>query len=199
MMDGDDTIPNRSDSSDINARIAQRVRALRAQRRLSLEELAARSKVSRSMISLIERGESSPTAAVLDRIASGLQVALPALFDVPPKDAPGPISRSADRSTWRDPQSGYVRRAISPAQYASALRMVEIILPARARITYENGPQLALHQQVWVQQGRVDVSVGNEVYRLAEDDCLAMQLDEPTAFRNPGRRAARYLVVIAPA
>jgi hypothetical protein len=36
------------------------------------------------------------------------------------------------------------------------------------------------------------------VYRLTEDDCLAMQLHEPTAFRNPGRRTARYIVVIAP-
>jgi hypothetical protein len=35
------------------------------------------------------------------------------------------------------------------------------------------------------------------VYQLQEDDCLAMQLNEPNAFRNPTRRAARYLVVLA--
>jgi hypothetical protein len=34
-------------------------------------------------------------------------------------------------------------------------------------------------------------------HRLSEDDCLAMQLDEPTAFRNRTRKPARYLVVIA--
>ncbi|HUL05742.1 MAG TPA: helix-turn-helix transcriptional regulator, partial [Candidatus Acidoferrum sp.] len=54
----------------INARIAGRVRALRADRGLSLDALAAKSAVSRSMISLVERGESSPTAVVLEKIAT---------------------------------------------------------------------------------------------------------------------------------
>jgi transcriptional regulator with XRE-family HTH domain len=48
--------------SDLNQRIAERVRELRSMRGLSLDAVASRSGVSRSMISLIERGESSPTA-----------------------------------------------------------------------------------------------------------------------------------------
>jgi transcriptional regulator with XRE-family HTH domain len=183
--------------SDVNTRIAANVRALRGLRGLSLEALAARCGVSRSMLSLIERGESSPTASLLDRVAVGLGVALASLFDSP-HGSSGPLSRRSDRRPWRDPQSGYVRRNISPPGHASALRIVEVLLPARAHVAYENGPELALQQQIWVQLGRVDVTVGSEVYRLSEDDCLAMQLDEPTAFRNPGRRAARYIVVIAP-
>jgi transcriptional regulator with XRE-family HTH domain len=183
--------------SDVNARIAVRVRELRGLRGLSLEALAARCSVSRSMLSLIERGESSPTASVLDKVATGLGVPLAALFDIPQQSSV-PLSRRADRSSWRDPQSGYVRRNISPPDHTSALRIIEVLLPARAHVAYENGPGLALHQQIWVQQGRLDVTVGSEVYRLSEDDCLAMQLDEPTAFRNPARSIARYIVVIAP-
>src|SRR5438477_215569 len=61
-------------SRDINGRIARRVRALRAELGMTLDALAAKSEVSRSMISLVERGESSPTAAVLEKIASGLGV-----------------------------------------------------------------------------------------------------------------------------
>ena len=42
------------------------------------------------------------------------------------------------------------------------------------------------------------ISLGTRVtYRLAEDDCLAMRLNEPTAFRNRTRKPARYLVIIA--
>jgi len=54
--------------------VAQRVRELRATQGLSLEALADRSGVSRSMISVIERGESSPTAVVLAKLAAGLSV-----------------------------------------------------------------------------------------------------------------------------
>ena len=70
-------------TSDLHQRIAGRVRGLRAARRLSLDALAAKSGVSRSMISLVERGESSPTAVVLEKLAAGLGATLSSLFDAP--------------------------------------------------------------------------------------------------------------------
>jgi len=181
----------------INARIAGRVRALRADRGLSLDALAAKSAVSRSMISLVERGESSPTAVVLEKIATGLGVALAALFD--DAGAPrNPLSRRADRTPWRDPQSGYIRRNISPPNFPSPIQIVEVVLPAGARVAYETGARdPRIHQQIWVQQGSIEVTVGRVTHRLQEDDCFAMQIDAPTTFRNRTRKPARYLVVIA--
>src|SRR5207302_9558842 len=65
--------------SDLDRRIAGRVRDLRASRGLTLEGLTERSGVSRSMISLIARGESSATAVLLERLATGLSVPLASL------------------------------------------------------------------------------------------------------------------------
>src|SRR5262247_4899846 len=90
----------REPPSDLNARIAERVRELRAARGLSLDALAGKSGVSRSMISLVERGESSPTAVVLEKLAAGLGVTLASLFDAPadPAKSPrGPIARRPDQ------------------------------------------------------------------------------------------------------
>jgi transcriptional regulator with XRE-family HTH domain len=182
---------------DINARIAARVRGLRAERGLSLDALAAKCDVSRSMLSLIERGESSPTAVVLEKVATGLGVPLATLFE-DSSAAASPIARRADRRSWRDPQSGYVRRNISPSNFAAPLQIVEVMLPAGARVAYETGVREAsIHQQVWVREGNIEVTVGDTTHVLAEDDCLAMQLDAPTAFRNRTRKPARYVVVIA--
>src|SRR5262252_5401259 len=100
-------------SPDINTRIAKRVHALRMDLGMSLEALSVRCDVSRSMLSLIERGESSPTAVVLEKIATGLGVPLAALFDDLRAPA-SPVSRRHDRFSWQDPQSGYTRRNISP-------------------------------------------------------------------------------------
>ena len=181
---------------DINARIAGRVRALRTDLRMTLDALAEKCHVSRSMISLVERGESSPTAVVLDKIATGLGVPLATLFD-DASAAASPVSRSQDRTPWRDPQSGYVRRNISPANFPSPMQIVEVVLPAGARVAYENGArEVGIHQQVWVQEGSIEVTLGSVTYRLAEDDCLGMQLTAPTAYRNRTRKPARYLVVI---
>jgi transcriptional regulator with XRE-family HTH domain len=181
----------------INARIAGRVRALRADLGMSLDALAAKCDVSRSMISLVERGESSPTAVVLEKIAAGLGVPLATLFDDASAPA-SPVSRRGDRTPWRDPQSGYVRRNISPPSVPSPLQIVEVVLPAGARVAYETGARdVTVHQQIWVLEGAIEVTLGSVTYRLSEDDCLAMQLDEPTAFRNRTRKPARYTVIIA--
>jgi transcriptional regulator with XRE-family HTH domain len=186
---------------DINSRIAERVRSLRAERSLSLEALATRCDVSRSMLSLIERGESSPTAVVLETIATGLGITLDSLFD-DTSAAPDPVARGAGRATWKDPQSGYLRRNISPA-FPSPIRIVEVEFPAGAKVAYESGTRAAANgaravaQQIWVLDGAIEITVGKTVHKLAKDDCLAMELDAPVTFRNRTRRTAHYVVVLA--
>lgn len=182
---------------DLNRRIAARVRQLRAARDLSLEALADRSGVSRSMISLVERGETSATAVVLEKLAAGLDVTLAALFE-PEASRAAPLVRRADQAVWRDPESGYLRRNVSPSGALTPIQIVEVAFPAGAHVAYETGSRTPpAHQQVWVLDGQIEVTVGDERHELHEGDCLAFVLDRPTAFRNRTRKTARYAVVIA--
>ena len=191
------TSPPAAGAPDINQRIAARVRELRSARRVSLEALAQDSGVSRSMISLIERGESSATAVVLEKLAASLGVSLAGLFEAPQVQA-SPLARRKAQPQWRDPASGYLRRNLSPPGVIAPLQLVEVEFPAGARVAYETGVrEQPLHEQVWMLEGRIELHVGDERYRLEAGDCLAMQLDLPTAFYNPGRKPARYLVAIA--
>jgi transcriptional regulator with XRE-family HTH domain len=189
----------KDDASDLNQRIARRVRELRAERRFSLDGLASKASVSRSMISLIERGESSPTAVVLDKLAAGLGVPLASLFDGPTgggKDAGGPVSRREEQVEWEDPASGYRRRNVSPPGVPQPMQIVEVSFPAGRRVSFENAArEIRISQQVWMLEGAMEVTAGKECYRLRAGDCLAMQLDGPTMFYNSTRRAARYAVV----
>lgn len=181
---------------DINARIAARVSSLRKERNLSLDALAARCDVSRSMISLIERGQSSATAVVLEKLAAGLGVPLAGLFeDV--SIATSPVVRRQDQAEWRDPQSGYVRRNVSPPQSVSPIQIVDVSFPPGARVAYETAARdERIYHQVWILEGKMDVTVGNETHSLDTGDCLAFQLDRPTAFHNPHAVAARYAAVM---
>jgi transcriptional regulator with XRE-family HTH domain len=196
MMDTE-SIMKEAAAADLNQRIAERVSGLRASRGLSLEALATKSGVSRSMISLIERGESSPTAVVLERLATGLGVAMASLFDTPRAQS-SPLARAKEQPPWRDPQSGYVRRNVSPSGAGSPIQIVEVHFPAGSRVAYETGPrQPRVHQQIWVQEGSIDVTVGDERHRLHAGDCLALVLDQPLLYHNPTRKPARYAVVLA--
>jgi transcriptional regulator with XRE-family HTH domain len=184
--------------TDLNARIAERIRDLRAGQNLSLDALAGKSGVSRSMISLIERGESSPTAVVLDKIASGLGVTLGTLFEAPAAAHRGPVARRDEQPQWQDPASGYLRRNLSPPGVPQPMQIAEVRFPPGARVAFETGPRdVRVYQQIWVLEGSIDVTLGVERHRLREGDCLAMQLDRPTMFHNPKKKWARYAVVIA--
>jgi transcriptional regulator with XRE-family HTH domain len=187
--------------SDVNQRIAGRVGELRAAHGLSLDTLASKSGVSRSMISLIERGESSPTAVVLEKLAAGLGVTLASLFDTPAAAAQppsGPVARRDDQPQWQDPASGYLRRNVSPPGVPQPMQIVDVHFPPGGRVSFETAARdMRVQQQVWVLEGAIDITLGAECHRLREGDCLAMQLDRSTMFHNPTRKPARYAVVIA--
>lgn len=184
---------------DINSRIAQRVRELRVAQSLSLEALAERSGVSRSNISLIERGQSSPTATVLDKLTAALGVTVASVFEdsKAPADQPLPVARVAEQPVWTDPASGYTRRNVSPA-LRSPIQLVDVIFPAGQRVAYDTGArEVEIHQQVWMIDGVMEMTVGDAHWRLETGDCLAMRLDRPIVYQNPTRKPARYLVALA--
>jgi len=182
--------------SDINQRLADRITSLRAERGLSLDALAKKCDVSRSMISLIERCETSPTAVVLDKLAFGLGVTLASLFEAPRPDA-SPLVRWAEQLEWTDPQSGYTRRSISPPHFRSALQIVQIDFPAGATVSYDAGlREVGIHQQVWVLEGCMEIIIDGKHHDLQVGDCLAMQENHRIVFQNTSKRPARYVVVV---
>ena len=183
--------------NDINDRIARRIHGLRKSSGLSLQALSAKCDVSRAAISLIERGESNPTAVILEKIANGLGVTLASLFD-DVGDDPDPVSTEQDRQIWQDPATGYKRCNISPVNFPSPIQIVEVELPAEATVAYDTHNASAnIHEQIWVREGALEVAHDEDVFQLNTGDCLAFKLDKPTRFSNKTRTPCRYLVVIA--
>lgn len=188
-----------TDAVSLDTRIAERVRQLRSAAGLSLEALAGRCGVSRSMISLIERGETSPTAVVLEKLAAGLGVTLASLFDAPAQSAAEalPLSRREAQREWQDPDSGYRRRNVSPPDVLQPVQIVDVAFPPGARVAFDIGMRdIHVSQQVWVLEGAMQITVGDVKHALHTGDCLFMTLDRPIVFHNPTRDAARYAVIL---
>jgi transcriptional regulator with XRE-family HTH domain len=181
--------------TEIDRLLGQRLKTARQRHGLTLDALARRSGVSRAMISRVERGESSPTAALLVRLGSGLGLSLSALLE----DAgSGPLVRRDAQPVWRDPASGYLRRNVSPRGTGSGFEIVEVELPAGAEVRLDSAAGAPmLDQQIWVLQGRLDLSVEGVRHELAEGDCLQMYLRGPIIYRNPGTTPVRYAVILA--
>ena len=192
--------------------LAIRLKSARRARGLTLDRLADISGVSRAAFSKIERGDASPTAALLGRIAAGLETSVASLFADAPESHPSagrapeggppgggtPLTRAADQPAWTDPQSGYLRRNVSPPAAKGAAEIVDVRFPPGERVVFDNA--LGWHgvaQQVWVLAGEIAMTVGEETTRLGPGDCLFMRLDRPIVFHNPGETPARYAVVLS--
>jgi len=183
---------------NVDTLIAKRVRNLRKTRGHSMDTLAELSGVSRSMISLIEREETSPTAAVLNKLADALGVTLASLFSDESRSSPDlPLARHSEQQVWKDPASGYVRRHVSPSGYASPIELVEVMFPPGKSVAFENAMHnVVTYQQVWVLEGEMEITSEEKTWHLQTGDCLAMELGQHIVFRNPGRSQARYVVAL---
>jgi transcriptional regulator with XRE-family HTH domain len=182
----------------VDSEIGARIKMLRVGRGFTLDDLAERSGVSRAMISRIERGESSATAQLLNRLCVGLGITLSSLFARAESETSSPLSRSADQATWRDPDSGYVRRRISPASADGVLDLVDVVLPPGARVPLDTRNLRGADQLVYVLEGELDMILGEETTKLSSGDCLHMRFETTITFRNPGDRPVHYLVALAP-
>jgi transcriptional regulator with XRE-family HTH domain len=184
------------DDSGIEDRIAQRLRERREWLKLSLEDLAQRSGVSRAMISKVERRESSPTAALLGRLCNGLGITLSSLM-ASAEEGPAPLLRAGDQPQWRDPATGLRRVAVSPPNTGSTVEIVRIELPRGATVAYEAQRHLDYTQHLLVLEGALGVTLGERALTLAAGDCLFMRTDQKVRFANEGARACRYLVIMS--
>jgi transcriptional regulator with XRE-family HTH domain len=178
---------------EIDELIADRLRLLRASRGWTLERLAEASGVSRGMVSKIERREASATAALLSKLANALDVPLSELLDRP--RVPGAVSRKAERPRWQDPATGFVREIVSPPLTGSAVEIVEIDLPAGARVDYHLEAPASYRQHVLVLAGTLRIHQGEPV-ELHGGDAAFMDPSGHFAFENPQGRPCRYLIVM---
>lgn len=189
------------EDGNTGARLAGRIRELRQHQGLSLDALAEKSGVSRSMLSLIERGETSPTAVVLEKVAVGLGVVFASLFDPPAaaaSTATGVVRRRADQAEWHDPASGYFRRNLSPPGTDQPLQLVEVVFPPGGRVIFESSErEKHVFQQIWLLEGEMEIGAAGVTHRLRAGDCLARLQQPNTVFHNPGSMPARYLVALA--
>lgn len=181
--------------SDIERRIAQRLGRLRAERGWSLDALAERTGISRATLSRLERGELSPTAAMLGKLCTTYGWTLSRLM-AEAETRPPTLVPASEQSEWTDPESGYRRRVVSPPAAGLRGELVEVRMPAGATVSFDASPVPRLEHHLWMLEGSIALEVEGTLFRLRPGDSLRYVLAGPTRFQNAGRREARYVVAI---
>jgi transcriptional regulator with XRE-family HTH domain len=160
-------------AGEVDQHIAQRLKILRSQGGLTLQDLASRSGVSRAMISKIERAEASATAALLHKLCTALDTSLSALL-VPAPNQSNPFMRRAHRMRWQDPATGLVREIVTPRVTASKVEVVEVTLPPKTVVQFLNS---SAHSPLPGTSGQM--SGGYSQYIVAQTDGLRVTQSNP--------------------
>jgi len=184
-------------ATDIPA-LGARVRALREAEGLSLRDLSERSGVSAPMLSQVERGETSPTVAVAERIAAGLQLRLSQLLRLDEGGAVA-IVRAAERRKGGGTK-GHAYELLTPPLPGQRAEVSRHELAQGARTGGAGDPPMhepGSRETAVVEQGALVLVCDGDRHELAEGDCVTFDADLPHHFENPGPGPAALLAVVS--
>lgn len=183
---------------DLGKRIAERLKQERKERSLSLEGLAKLSGVSRSMLSQIERGSSSPTVSTLWNLTRALDIDLAHFLDG--KTEGGGVRdvvRANRMPTIENAAEGWLLKILSPPHYAGECELYEVTFtPGGALKSEPHGDGCEEH--VTVLEGALSVTSGETTTELGAGDTACYQADRAHALQAAGEGARAILMVRNP-
>jgi transcriptional regulator with XRE-family HTH domain len=184
-----------AEAVDGEARVGERLRALRAEMRISIRALAERSHLNVNTLSLIENGRTSPSVSTLQQIAQALQVPISAFFEDGHGDRKVIFQKRGQR-----PRTAFAHGRIEDLGAGMARFGVEPLI-----ITLEpnadSGKTPIVHtgrEFVYCLEGQISYGVDDQVFLLEPGDSLLFEAYLPHHWRNPVDASSRMLLVLCP-
>jgi transcriptional regulator with XRE-family HTH domain len=177
--------------------VGRRIKALREAMGFSLRDLAERSGVSAPMLSQVERGETSPTLAVAEKIAAGLELTLSQLLRLDEGEHVA-ISRAGERRRFE--RGGHRFEELTPPLPGQRADVSLHTLKAGATTGGPDDPPMhepGSRETAVVLTGVLALTVDGTRHELHAGDSVTFDADLPHHFENDGEEQARFLAVIA--
>ena len=176
------------------ARLGERIRTERLQRRLSLQALEARTGVSRSMLSEVERGGKAPTVLVLDRIATGLDTSIARLLGQE-RQARVIVLRRSEQDAAMDP-TGWERRILSPVLPGVEFELMRTTIPPGVDAGDFAPHAPGSREYLAMERGTLRLTIDGTPHTLSAGDSIYYAGDCWHGFANPGRVTCSYYLAM---
>lgn len=177
--------------------LGERLAYFRKFRALSLEQAATRAEITKSYLSKLERGLSSPTIATLLKLAKALSVNSEQLIGDSTQNTDVMVEKAKDRVPFNRSfeREGYIYEAIASHRIDKAM-MPFIMYPpskvdARKDLASHAGEELIL-----LISGKMEVIFPDRIVKLSAGDSIYFNATKPHRSRSTGKTPAKALVVI---
>ena len=184
---------------EVNApQIGPVIQRQRKSRNLTLEQLAAISGVSKSMLSQIERGQANPTFAVLWSLTRALRIEFSDLVEggsVPAEDKSVQVVTAANTPEITNSDGSCRLRILSPPQLAGELEWYEVeIAPSGSLDSAPHAPGAFEHFTALT--SGFEVTSGTSTQTLRAGETARYPADVPHRIANTSRKSAKGLMVV---
>ncbi|MGI6212653.1 MAG: helix-turn-helix domain-containing protein [Anaerovoracaceae bacterium] len=167
------------------ARIGETLRRIRKDMKISLDQAAQLTGVSKAMLGQIERGESNPTISTLWKISAGLKVSMSTF--VSSTDSRRDLI-SLDEITPVEEEDGKMLLFnIFPFDPISGFDYLEIRLAPGCRHVSE-GHANVMNEYLMVRSGELSLTVNEEVFRLGPGQAISFPGNSYHVYMNPGEK-----------
>ena len=174
--------------------LGQRIRTAREQKKLTLDELALKTGLTKSFLSQVERSKSNPSLSSIRLIVQELNIPLVSLFENPTKNLSGVVVRKNKRKNFQLPDSTLNFELLSP-DLKRQMEIIRVIAPPDGRSEY-----MAHEGEEWgyVVKGRIRLTVGNEEFELEEGDTAYYSSEIPHGWVNETDDEVELIWAITP-
>ncbi|MEU8202887.1 XRE family transcriptional regulator [Streptosporangium sp. NPDC049046] len=181
------------DPETITAAVANNVRAQRAHRQMTLDELAARSGVSRGMLVQVEQGRTNPSISTLTRIADALGVTVARMVEVSDTPVVRVVS-GADVVTFPHGVSSTARLLVG----TDAPAILELWDWRLAPGDHHDGDAHppGTREMLTVLEGRLTLSVYGKSHIAETGDAVVFSADRPHRYANEEDTPLRFMMVV---
>lgn len=176
--------------------IGGRIRFLRQQRGMTLEQLSSASKLTKSFVSKIERGVSVPSISTAMRLAGSFQITISQLLGEDHYDDAISVVRKGERRSFMRPGSsaGYNYEMVAgPKRFK---RMEPYIMKPPLQFQNKRLFEHVGEEFMFVLSGSIEVEIASQSLRLRQGDALYFDSHLPHRSRSIGGKYAEVLVVV---
>jgi XRE family transcriptional regulator, regulator of sulfur utilization len=179
--------------NDLNQLIAQNLKRIRGERKISLDQVAKLTGVSKSMLAQIERGTSSPTVSTIWKIANGLKVSFTALMSSPQAGI-SIVERSTIKPLVED-GGKYRLYPLFPVEEGRNFEIYSVEIKPGGRLNAEAHPAQTT-EFITVYSGELTIRVRDQEFQVADGNSVRFKAHFPHAYYNYGRKLTVFNLVI---
>ena len=180
---------------DVNAAVGRNVRGHRTRLAWTLDDLAARSGVSKGMLSQIEQARTNPSVATICRLATALNVSIASLVEAPEVPSARVVRAEEAVTLWTGEHAGSTARLLVGSGTSQQVELWDVRMLAGDGYASEGHPA-GTRELLLVIEGELTLELDGDPHLVCAGDAIAFVADRPHAYRNHGTSPLRYALSV---